>query len=68
MKKVIFQVEGMSCGHCERAVQTAVLAVPGVEDCAANAQTGDVSVSFDEARADAETLRGVISDTGYTVI
>jgi len=68
MKTAIFQVGGMSCSHCERAIQTALLALPGVEDCAADAKAGEVRVGFDETRVNAETLKNEIAETGYTVI
>ena len=51
------KVEGMTCGHCEKAVEKALAAVPGVQRV--------VGVSREEQQAVVETVRKFAS-TGYT--
>lgn len=58
------KVTGMTCGHCENAVNKALAALPGV--------TRVVKVSRDEERvavegdADAQSLIAAIEEEGYT--
>jgi len=58
------KVTGMTCGHCEKAVDKALAAVPGV--------TRVVKVSRDEERvvvdgdADVQALLDAIKEEGYT--
>ena len=40
-----FQVEGMSCGHCETAVKKSLMAVEGVVDAKADHATKKVVVT-----------------------
>ena len=39
-----FQVEGMSCGHCELSIQEEVGEIPGVTSVKADHTTGEVVV------------------------
>lgn len=58
------KVTGMTCGHCENAVNKALAALPGV--------TRVVKVSRDEERvavegdADVQSLIAAIEEEGYT--
>ncbi|MCX7714517.1 MAG: copper ion binding protein [Clostridia bacterium] len=67
MKTEILKVTGMSCSHCERAVNDAVGALSGVKEVRANAQTGTVTVSFDEERLSLEEIKDAISKEGYGI-
>lgn len=42
------KIEGMSCGHCARAVSTALARVPGVKS------VGEINVKRGEARVEGE--------------
>jgi copper chaperone len=68
MKKVIFQVEGISCGHCEAAIKKALFALAGVENCTADAKIGEVSINFDETTVNIEKLKNEIIEAGYDVL
>lgn len=57
-------VEGMACEGCERTVEEALADVPGVDDVAADAESGTVSVDGD---ADETSLREAVSGTGFDV-
>lgn len=63
-----FQVGGMTCGHCEKAVTQAVQrAAPGAAVTVDRA-AGRVSVARPEGDAgDAAAIRKAIEDEGYTV-
>jgi copper chaperone len=59
-----FQVQGMSCGHCERAVTQAVQHVDPQAQVRIERSTGKVEVQSTAAR---EQLAKAIEEEGYTV-
>ncbi|MHA3685327.1 heavy-metal-associated domain-containing protein [Leucobacter sp. HY1908] len=62
-----FQVTGMTCGHCEKAVREEVGSVAGVTEIAVSAETGKLSVTHDSA-TDAPFVAAVIAavdEAGY---
>ncbi|MDR3314053.1 MAG: copper ion binding protein [Oscillospiraceae bacterium] len=67
MEKITLKVEGMSCGHCEIAVQDAVRKLPGVKKVKANKRKKLAVVEYDAAAVSREQIAGAISSTGYTV-
>jgi copper chaperone CopZ len=56
-------VEGMSCGHCEAAVEEALRGVAGVIDVSADHDVGRASVDGD---AEVGALVRAVEDAGYT--
>ncbi|HEX4935138.1 MAG TPA: cation transporter [Gemmatimonadaceae bacterium] len=63
MERVTLKVEGMSCGHCVKAVQKAVAGVEGA--VAENVQIGSVTVAFDEGKTTVGALIDAVQDAGY---
>lgn len=63
----IYQVEGMTCGHCVNAVQTEVSAIAGVTSVDVDLTTGKVTVSSD-AVLDIEAVRHAVDEAGYSLI
>ncbi len=59
-----FQVQGMTCGHCERAVVHAVRNVDTGATVQVDLPTGRVVVESDHPR---EALAAAITEEGYTV-
>ena len=58
------KVTGMTCGHCEAAVEKALAAVPGVERVTKVSRSEErVTV---EGEADTAALIAVIKEEGYT--
>ena len=49
MEKVVLNVEGMSCAHCERAVVSGLNELAGVERVAVDLAAKTVAVEFDSA-------------------
>jgi copper chaperone len=64
MKTIDLQIEGMSCGHCVRAVQQALAAVEGVEG--ADVEVGRAKVRAKEG-VEKTSLARAIEDAGYSV-
>ena len=61
----VFNVQGMTCGHCERAVTQAVQAVDPTATVHIDRSTGRVEVGNTHAPRD--TLAHAIAEEGYTV-
>ncbi|ANY61042.1 heavy metal transport/detoxification protein [Comamonas aquatica] len=60
----VFQVQGMTCGHCERAVKQAVAQVDAQATTTVDLATGRVVVHSSCTR---EALAQAIREEGYTV-
>jgi len=67
MKTDIIGVLGMSCSHCENAVNKALLALNGVTEADASAEMRSVKVTFDENLVSLKEIREAIEDEGYDV-
>ena len=62
-----YRVSGMSCAHCEAAVQSEVAQIPGVEGVTVSATTGTLVVT--SARpVDAEAVLGAVDEAGYEAV
>ncbi len=68
MEKLKLKVEGMSCGHCEIAVQDAVRKLPGIKKVKANKRRKEAAIEYDAAAVSTEQIVKAINDTGYQVI
>ena len=66
-KKVILKIEGMSCGHCEKAVHGVLAGIAGVADISVSLKEGTASFTHDPALAPPETIRAAIREEGYDV-
>lgn len=61
----IFTVEGMTCGHCEKAITKALLAVDGQAQVVIDRDQQQVQVHSVVAR---EKLMQAITDEGYRIL
>ena len=66
MSKERFKVGGMSCGHCEKAVENALMDI-GASLVKADAGAGEVYVEFDSGSLSLEKIKEEIVETGYEV-
>lgn len=62
-----FQVTGMSCGHCQRAVTEEISRIPGVRGVTVDLATGSVTVTAGQPVDRADVARAV-DEAGYTLI
>lgn len=67
MQNVTLNVQGMSCGHCVKAVETGVNELNGIENVTVNLADAKVAVSFDEAQVSVEQIKEAIEEQGYDV-
>ncbi len=61
----IFTVEGMTCGHCEKAVTKALLALDAEAKVTIDRTQNKVQVESEQPRA---ALANAIADEGYRVV
>ncbi|MCI0385795.1 heavy-metal-associated domain-containing protein [Streptomyces sp. CNQ085] len=59
-----YKVTGMTCGHCEGAVDSEVSAIDGVTEVKAVASTGLVTVTT-TGEPDDEAVRAAVDEAGY---
>lgn len=67
MEKTTLQVTGMTCGHCEKAVKTALLNLEGVSEVNVSLKDGKVMVGHDLNKASVGKLKEAVEDQGYDV-
>lgn len=65
MKKVL-SVEGMSCGHCEKAVKGALSSLDGVSSVDVDLASKQVIVEGENLQDD--SLKNAIEDAGYDLV
>ncbi|MBQ0028545.1 MAG: heavy metal translocating P-type ATPase [Lachnospiraceae bacterium] len=65
--KMILNVNGMMCGHCEAHVKKALEAIDGVVEAVANHETNTVEIKTDRD-VDVAVLKNAITEAGYEVV
>ncbi len=63
MTEAILSIRGMNCGHCVKAVQSALSGVPGVRSHEVN--VGSARVSYEEDKTSLEAIAKAVEDEGY---
>lgn len=61
-------VEGMSCGHCENAVEKAVSSLPGVRFAEVDLATKTLIVEVDINKTTLEQIKEAVDEIGFTVV
>ncbi len=61
--KTELNITGMSCGHCVKAVESALKSVPGVEQVTVDLPGGKATVEGD---ARPEAMITAVAEEGYT--
>ena len=67
MEKVTLNVEGMSCGHCVKAVEGNVGALNGVSSVKVDLANKKVDIEYNKDEVTLETIKETIDDQGYEV-
>jgi copper chaperone len=68
MEKVTLKVQGMSCGHCVKAVEGSVGALSGVNAVKVDLKAATVDVEYNQQDVTLEKIKETIDDQGYDVI
>jgi len=66
--KTTLQVEGMSCEHCEAAVKGALEELNGVSSVDVSLDSGEVEVTYDDAKVSVEDMEKAVEDQGYDIV
>jgi copper chaperone len=65
MEAVHLNIEGMTCEHCVRAIDTRLRKTPGVQ--VDKVVVGAVDLHYDRSKISLDDISELISDEGYTV-
>jgi copper chaperone len=68
MEKITLEVQGMSCGHCVKAVEGSVGKLDGVNQVKVHLNEGLVDVEFNPEKVSLENIKETIDDQGYDVV
>lgn len=68
MTTEVIKVQGMSCGHCKKAVESAVSSLPGVSDVEVDLSAGSAKVTYDESKVKPAAIRESIQEAGYEAV
>lgn len=60
-------VTGMKCGGCENTVKGKLQSVDGITAVSASSKTNTVSVEFNSAVVNLDTIKTVIVEAGFSV-
>ncbi|MFD9907566.1 heavy-metal-associated domain-containing protein [Streptomyces sp. NPDC059063] len=63
----VYDVTGMTCGHCEGAVKSEISELDGVSSVEAVASTGKVTV-VSAAPLDEAAVRAAVDEAGYELV
>jgi copper chaperone len=67
MEKVTLMVQGMSCGHCVKAIEGSVGELKGVSIVKVNLEDSKVDVEYNASEVTLDTIKETIDDQGYDV-
>ncbi|MFD4399464.1 heavy-metal-associated domain-containing protein [Kitasatospora sp. NPDC058478] len=65
--RAVFQVKGMTCGHCVTSVTAELRKIDGITDVAVDLATGKVTVDSTLPLAD-EAVAAAIDEAGYGLV
>ena len=68
MQKIIFNVQGMSCGSCVNTVGKSVYKIEGIITVDVNVAEGLVTVEYDDSQATTDQMIKAIEQNGYAVV
>ncbi|WP_088051915.1 copper chaperone CopZ [Virgibacillus dakarensis] len=65
MIKTTLKITGMSCAHCVKKIETALLGLQGVEKAKVNLKKEIAKVKYDESIQKLENLTAAVKEAGY---
>jgi len=68
MASLKLKISGMTCGHCQKRVETALAQVPGVFGAVVDLQDASAAVDYDDDTATIEELTAAVTKAGYTAV
>lgn len=67
MANIELNVEGITCGGCEKSIRNALLEKDGVSEVNASHETGIVNIDYDDNKIQQDVLKQAIEDAGFDV-
>lgn len=67
MAEKIFDIRGMTCGHCEGRVSAEIMAIPGVIGVVANAEKAN-AVIISELEVSHDAIQRAVQAAGYSLV
>jgi len=67
MAKLSLKIGGMSCEHCARAVEEALLALPGVRGARVDLKSKTAGVDCESAECTPEMMKSAVEEAGYVL-
>ncbi|MFG2698877.1 heavy-metal-associated domain-containing protein [Kitasatospora sp. NPDC051984] len=64
---VTYNVSGMSCGHCEKAINGEVSVLAGVTAVSSDSKAGTVTVTAESPVSD-EQIAAAVDEAGYELV
>lgn len=65
MEQSTINVQGMSCGHCVKAIEGSVGGLTGVTSVQVSLDNGTVDVIFDTSKVNLAAIKDEIEEQGY---
>ena len=65
MNQITLKVSGMSCQQCVKAVEEALLVLPGVDRAQVSLEAGLVEVHYDGTKTNPLQMQEAIENQGY---
>jgi copper chaperone CopZ len=65
MNKLILRIGGMSCQHCARAIEKALLGIPGVHAVKVDLASANAALDVDDALFDLNSAAAAVAEQGY---
>ncbi|MFP7255281.1 copper chaperone CopZ [Terribacillus goriensis] len=66
--EMTLQVNGMTCGHCEKAVKGALGELEGIQGVDVDLASGKVDVVYDDTLVTKDDMKEAIEEQGYDVV
>ncbi len=67
MTNATYEVKGMTCDHCVKAVSSEIGEIPGVQDVKVDLGSGNVEVTS-EAPLDKEKVAAAVDEAGFELV
>jgi len=65
MQTALFNVQGMTCGHCVKAIETKVRSLPGIDTVKVDLQRAVAEIAYESQAVTVDAIIKAINDEGY---
>lgn len=68
MQQVVLNIEGMSCQHCQMAVEKSLQSLSGVSNAEVDLAANTVKISYEMGKVTLDDFEKAITDAGFEVV